>query len=140
MYVSPPSSNPNRTPPPFPIGLTTRHGRGSFCGNEYDKWGEVTADDDRACDMVLVEDSSVEAGGYWAMSVYQLEEMNVELNSGSGSSNLNSADIHGNEGTGAGGTTDVGETTLEPVASGQRAFTVVNKCSSTIRVGSTGGR
>lgn len=102
----------------------------SFCGDEYDKWGEVDladpADDDRRCNMTLEEDSSVEAGGFWAMSIYQLPDPDtnqVELNSG---------------GTGTGDTTDVGG--LDPVESGKRAFTVVNKCSSTIRVGSTGGR
>lgn len=122
---------------------------GSFCGDEYDQWGEVdladSGDDDRRCDMTLADDPSVEAGGMWTVSVYELPAADastsnvVELNSASGSSSVSSGTIHGDEGTGAGGTTDVGET-RDPVPSGTRAFTVVNKCSSTIRVGSTGGR
>ena len=114
---------------------------GSFCGDEYNKWGEVdladSGDDDRRCDMTLADDPSVEAGGTWTVSVYELPAADastvVELNSASGDT------IHDDEGTGAGGTTDVGET-RDPVPSGTRAFTVVNKCSGTIRVGSTGGR
>lgn len=105
--------------------------RRSFCGNEYSKWGEVDPDvDSRACDMKLEQQPDVEAGGRWAMSVYQLPDPTaddddglLELNSG---------------GTGTGDTTDGGD--LGPVATGERAFTVVNECSSTIRVGSTGGR
>lgn len=86
--------------------------------------------------MVLSEDTEVEAGGRWAMSVYNLsysinDDVDVdqlELNAGS------SASLH------AGGDTDLGETGLGPVEQGNRAFTVVNNCTKTIRIGATGGR
>lgn len=105
-----------------------------------------SADDDRRCDMTLEEEPDVEAGGTWAMSVYKLPEdedsgvsFGLKSAAAAGSSTMSSTDIHAAEGTGAGGTTDVTQA-LGPVASGKRAFTVVNECSSTIRVGSTGGR
>lgn len=79
--------------------------------------------------------SGIEAGGRWAMSVYDIQEeivTNSAVGKTSGQSTSSSS-------SGAGGSTNVG-TDLGPVEGGERAFTVTNQCSQTIRIGSTGGR
>lgn len=118
----------------------------SFCGDDYDKWGEVdltdSADDERRCDMVLEDDPDVEAGGYWTMSVYEIlnsdddASSQLDFYSSYAAQAASSSNSDGN----AGGDTNADDEKLGVVESGKRAFTVVNQCRSTIRVGSTGGR
>lgn len=80
------------------------------------------------------------AGGTWAISVYDLQET-VALNAAIGSEGDDSGSGSGSEPEDIGGDTPVGDSGSDTaVASGQRAFTVINSCSQKIRVGSTGGR
>lgn len=97
--------------------------------------------------MVLETNEEVEAGGWWTMSVYAmpvvLTSSDVSLNAMSSAASAASGGGTGEshqEGTDAGGETVVEDEELGPVASGQRAFTVVNNCSQKIRIGATGGR
>lgn len=91
--------------------------------------------------MYLSAQPEVEAGGVWAISVYDLRGAEVNAIT-------SSAAIRAPPGATPAPTTvvpsDVGGDTpvndRSPVASGKRAFTVVNNCSQKIRVGSTGGR
>lgn len=99
--------------------------------------------------MVSNGDSEVTAGGRWAISVYSLGITDADTNgvtndSGDGDVYAVGADTDMNpvgEGAGAGGgdSTDVSKE-KSPVVTGKRAFTVVNNCKQTVRVGSTGGR
>lgn len=115
----------------------------SFCGNEYTRHGAVQVGDGRECNMTLELEPDVQAGGRWAMSIYELAPNKahaVAASSGEEGEVMGTGSSH-QEGTDAGGATDVGTSgELGPVATGERAFTVVNECSQTIRVGSTGGR
>lgn len=91
--------------------------------------------------LTLEAEPSVAAGGSWAISVYDLQEV-VALNAAIGSdSDTDSGSGSGSEPEDIGGDTPVGGTSSDTtVASGQRAFTVINNCSQKIRIGSTGGR
>lgn len=139
--ISNPTNRPTQSTPP-----TTKRTR-SFCGDTYDKWGEVDLDnpdhDKYRCDMTLPTSSDTEAGGWWTMSVYELpQDVDMEelsLNAVSSAGSGGTGETH-QEGTDAGGETVVDEDGLGPVESGKRAFTVVNQCSQKIRVGATGGR
>ncbi|CAM9245597.1 unnamed protein product [Pylaiella littoralis] len=110
-----------------------QYGSECFCGDNYDRYGAVEQDDGYDCDMTLEFEPDVEAGGKWAMSIYSTDA-GAAVNAITASSG----------GTGAGstqeGTTTVESSTRDAVTSGKRAFTVVNECSQTIRIGSTGGR
>lgn len=79
--------------------------------------------------------SGIEAGGRWAISVYDIQEV-IATNSAAGK---NSGQTTSSSSSGVGGSTNVG-TDLGPLEGGERAFTVINQCSQTIRIGSTGGR
>lgn len=100
----------------------------SFCGNSYNKWGES-----ESCDLYLAKDPTVEAGGFWALSVYELPGV-LDLNSNSAAA-VAASDGGSDAITAAKSLSDLGA-----VESGKRAFTVVNECSQDVRVGSTGGR
>lgn len=97
--------------------------------------------------MVSNGNDNSNAGGRWAISVYNLGTTDAETNEGTGNTGDvvavgSSADLNPvGEGAGAGGgnSTDVSKE-KSPVVTGKRAFTVVNNCQQTVRVGSTGGR
>lgn len=91
-----------------------------------------------------------EAGGRWTMSIYDLTGAAASSSeysalplytaqASSKSSSLLTSSLLGEDVPDAGGDT-VATATQGPVESGKRAFTVVNECSQTIRVGATGGR
>lgn len=98
--------------------------------------------------MTLATESHVEAGGVWAISVYDLQESLVvnaatgsEMADGTSSSFGPTSYIStSQEPEDIGGDTPVEDVPRTPVPSGERAFTVVNDCSVAVRVGSTGGR
>lgn len=82
--------------------------------------------------MTLEADpTSGSAGGKWKISIYDLTEA-VET------TEIVAEPAEEMDET-IGGDTDAGEEQT-PVESGSRAFTVVNNCKQTLRIGSTGGR
>ena len=125
------------------INITNKNEH-SFCGKNLPKIKTTN------CDMVYEEGSDVESGGRWAVSVYNLGVTDADTNGITGGD----ADADGDEdqyamgdenpvgedaGAGGGEETDVSKE-KSPVVTGKRAFTVVNECSQTIKIGSTGGR
>lgn len=95
--------------------------------------------------MTLEAEPHVNAGGDWYMSVYDLQDYTTSnVVAGSASSNSSPSSSSGILSSGEpddiGGDTPVDDNPRTPVPSGDRAFTVVNECSQTIRVGATGGR
>lgn len=109
-----------------------------FCGNTFGTHGKAEVG---ACNLFLSAQPEVEAGGTWALSIYDVRE--VETNSITSSStsifySIRTPTTSSSIPSDVGGDTPVDD--LSPVESGNRAFTVVNKCSQRIRVGSTGGR
>lgn len=90
--------------------------------------------------MRLSAQPTVEAGGRWKMSVYDLQEAvsaNGLTSSSSAATSSSSTGPSAAPGD-VGGDTPVAD--REPVESGNRAFTVVNNCAQKLRIGSTGGR
>lgn len=110
----------------------------SFCGDKYNTHGAVKANSSRACNMTLKLEPDVQAGGHWAMSVYDLGGKQAQT------ATVASVTPDGGVGAGTGSSHDDASSATEAGASdvvaGERAFTVVNQCSQTIHVGSTGGR
>lgn len=103
---------------------------------------------------MLTYENSEEAGGVWAISVYDLqgsasgnavlqdENDSVSANSSNGSNDSSNDSNDNKDSTESSDTSsDTGkDADRGSVESGSRAFTVVNRCSQTIRIGSTGGR
>lgn len=124
----------------------TNENEHSFCGKDLPTTNSTN------CDMVYEEGSDVEAGGRWAVSVYNLGVTDADTNGitgGDGDADTGEDEdqyalgdenpVGEDAGAGGGEETDVSKE-KSPVVTGKRAFTVVNECEQTVRVGSTGGR